>query len=1548
MDQLRRPRLKRSRRVARIVVRSLVALLVFIVAVPILALAALRIASVRAFVTKRVDSALAGTFRGRIHLRELARIDLGGVRLSGSIDDPSGRTVVRFENAEVDLNVPSLIVGVVRGGGSPNLIGIDRLTLKHGEIRLIDDGHGSPTLARAFEPRTPSPPSASSKPSPRVELRRIVLDHVWVHGALASTPWIDTDLSRLAASFVMDANAMRVDLEHVKLDARFAPLNPHGSLKATALLPAGNAPPDVTGEYHGTVAGTDLDAKGAFEKQRVDADVSLPSVDAATLARFAPELALKGTVSAAAHVVGPLDGLAVNAEIQGEQVGSLRASGTAGVTEPQHAALKLEVNRLNAAAIAPTAPETRVDANATLDAKMNAGRWQGSYELALPSAVVSGQTLPRFATHGTAGGKGSNARVEGEASLNESGIDTTISYRITNESARGQVDASLRTKLADPPRLEHLAGVRTRGTVDARALFGWPSNAVDATASVDLQGLEHSAVRTGRLKAKLTAQGSVARLDFTADVAALKLQALGRTFDAAHVRAAGTPADVMVGVRLEAPEHQGLSAHAEVKSAQGAFELVGPSAAFSDRDGAIALSAERVNVAGGDLAVERFVLDGAGHAAGSLRLRRGQLDGDVETHELELERFLRLAGVSSPIKSAHASLDARFTGDTRARGEGSIKGTVTDIGYGRVTGGWASLDLELAKTGAVSGMVETELVRGAKIVVGIDDIVPTELGSGKSWAPAGRVRVSGKLDLTCMSPLIGAFPAIPVEDAKGSVDIDLAYDRENVDAFPELKARVRTHDLVLVGRRELRQNIDTPAQAIAAAPTVYRGLDVGLTLGLDEQNPRLAVLGDLYDEHGTLLHVDASAGPWLDQNIKAVVAGLRNAPLDVKASVPARKLRLLPAAIRPLSMRGTVGGDATFDGSIAHPHLVLDARASRLASLSERLAGEHHPTATVIAHTEYAQSGGKLEIIAQHEKEKAVDVRASWDGDALLAATSPEERRRLKLKADVLLADLDLETIPALKNRQVEGTVSGTAHVEYGADKRVLSADFAAHPLRVGQAAMDRVNIALSATPSKVGAAVVVRGKSGSLDAKLDSGMRWPVGGAPSLEGAIRASLAARDFRLATLEPLLGSAVNELDGKLNAELSATVDGGNVQLRGKGQLTEGVVQLPAIGQRFDDINAKIDVEPTQLVMRDLSAHGVTGAVHGNARIEVDQHLALKQATAELDIPKNKKLPLTVQGVAIGDAWGHVETRIVSHPDKTEVAIKIPELHLFVPDSGGADVQDLAPDEQVRVGFRRSDAKFVALPVQPLAKPSENPTPLDLTVELGKQVSVKKGDLVTAEVTGKIQVHVADKTDVTGQISVKGGTLDVSGKRFEIESGTVTFTGGDPSNPTVSATARWDAPAGYAVYATYTGTAKKGSLNLRAEPPLSQEEIFNLILFGTPEGSVSSGSGDTATSAVGVAGGTATKGINRALSDFTHLDIQARIDTSTGDSRPELMVPVNKFVSARLTRAVGEPPPGTSPDRTFVTLELRLKRYWVLSAMFGDRGASALDLVWRRHY
>jgi translocation and assembly module TamB len=261
-------------------------------------------------------------------------------------------------------------------------------------------------------------------------------------------------------------------------------------------------------------------------------------------------------------------------------------------------------------------------------------------------------------------------------------------------------------------------------------------------------------------------------------------------------------------------------------------------------------------------------------------------------------------------------------------------------------------------------------------------------------------------------------------------------------------------------------------------------------------------------------------------------------------------------------------------------------------------------------------------------------------------------------------------------------------------------------------------------------------------------------------------------------------------------------------------------------------------------------------------------------------------------------------------------------------------------------------FVPLAVLPLvpggkgeggATPSR---PLVVEIALGNVV-IDRDRSVTAQLTGHLQLQAADTTQLTGRIEVRGGRLDVQGKRFEIERGVVTFDGGDPGNPTITATARWDAPD-YSVYADYVGDVKTGRIKLRAEPPLTQDQIASLLLFGSPEGSAGGGDSSTASLAVSVAGDTAAQGLNHALDKLTNLDVSARIDTTTGSARPELVFQVSPRVAARVTRAIGAPAAGESPDRTFLTLELRLKRAWALSALVGDRGASALDLIWRRRY
>jgi translocation and assembly module TamB len=209
-------------------------------------------------------------------------------------------------------------------------------------------------------------------------------------------------------------------------------------------------------------------------------------------------------------------------------------------------------------------------------------------------------------------------------------------------------------------------------------------------------------------------------------------------------------------------------------------------------------------------------------------------------------------------------------------------------------------------------------------------------------------------------------------------------------------------------------------------------------------------------------------------------------------------------------------------------------------------------------------------------------------------------------------------------------------------------------------------------------------------------------------------------------------------------------------------------------------------------------------------------------------------------------------------------------------------------------------------------------------------------------------------VRGQIHLERGKLELQGKQFTIDHGVVSFAGDDPANPTIFASTYWDAPDGTRVHADFSGHATAGKLDLRSEPPLTQDEILSLILFGSPDGSFGAEPApgqreSTGAMAAGLAAGLVTQGLNKAISGITTADITTRVDTSNANSpRPELAVQISRTVSARLGYKLGVPAPGENPDRTELTLDWRCIRNWSLVAVVGDQGSTALDVLWRLRY
>jgi translocation and assembly module TamB len=330
------------------------------------------------------------------------------------------------------------------------------------------------------------------------------------------------------------------------------------------------------------------------------------------------------------------------------------------------------------------------------------------------------------------------------------------------------------------------------------------------------------------------------------------------------------------------------------------------------------------------------------------------------------------------------------------------------------------------------------------------------------------------------------------------------------------------------------------------------------------------------------------------------------------------------------------------------------------------------------------------------------------------------------------------------------------------------------------------------------------------------------------------------------------------------------------------------------------------------------------------------------------------------VQMGDLYGEMQIAADSSADGrvTNVVVDVPTAHVRMPDKSPHNVQPLDEPKKVRVGTFRAPGQFVTLPIdgEDLDEPEDgkpSTTRTNVTIRLGKDVMIERGQDVRVALEGNPQILISDTVRMSGQIRLRSGSLEVQGKRFEIEKGTVTFIGDDPGNPNVVVTAAWTAPDGTRVMADFTGPLKTGKVTLRSEPGRPQDEILALILFGTADGSAATPyaqpSPDGATRAGTAAGGLAAGGLSQGLDKLTGLDVEAKVDTSdSANPRPEVELRVARDISLEIAFVLGTPPPGTNQDRTFATVDWRFMRNWSLATTFGDQGSSIADVIWRYRY
>ncbi|HEY8075929.1 MAG TPA: translocation/assembly module TamB domain-containing protein [Labilithrix sp.] len=1528
-------RKSRARRVLGVIGAVVGTTVVFVSGTAAAAVLHLDVPATRRLVATQLTNVLHHQFKGEVAVERIGHLGIFGVSgVRVSVTDPQGVRVLHVDGAHAKVGTLALARSALFGKG-PIRIPVEDVGIDHVDAAIDADPSGKGLrLATAFEPlKEPEPHLVDQSKSRgvRVEAPSVGLRHAWVHGAPAEgAPAIDAEIHDLVAKAQVDPEATEAEIVKVGLVARDLPPRGgalRGAITAHAKLPT-EGQPVVSGTFDGDVLGARTTADARMDGQRVDARLDIVNVTAGELRHGLGEvpLAQPATLHAEAHGDLPHVSAAAHAQV-GAGVVDVDAAIDTGTTTMIRATTR--ARHVDLKAILASAPQSDLGLDARGGVAIGGGL-HGEIAVDTLPGTLEGDAVPPAKLHATI----APDAISASARISDDRLPTDITVAKLGDVVEARIDARA-PELHRLPKIGRL--VSGTAKVHGEGRLDLETKTFAARAEVTGARIAQGAKQIDQLLARARASGTIDRPIVDADV---------------HLTG--------VHVGLEAKQ---IDAQARV---QPSPELVVTDAQVDVQQNGVTAEIKAGRIAiGKRMAVEDASIAGLGEPLKLAMTKDArELRVIADTEGLDLHRVAALLGKEGTLKDGRLVLHGDVAlHDKDATGEVHL--AVDRLATDRVRGGAARVDARILGRD-VDVTMRANLGQDGEI-----ELTTREIAIGgapmdpASWAHArGTVDLKGHVDLGRVADIVPP-ESLPFGELRGRLVVAGHASRKSPNEPPDVSLSLYTLGLVAAAKTDIQPPHDG-TRVRGPAPWRTMDLDVEADLRTHAQTNQGELALRFVDRKGAIAALDMKASVPFDAILRdpsRAVAEVESAPMRVKLVLPKRALDALPTVLGTKSYAGTVEAELDVEGTALDPR--VDFTAHLRGAKGAALPLDKTADSDVVFR--YDGKNADLGVQVATGGKKVLDLAAH--ADAVLAdALHPKPGKELAWdgRARVVLDGLPLEALDPIASRHVRGTLSGEANLDGLHQDAALHAQFESKDLKIGRAHYKNLTAKVDAANGAFDAHARLEQTDGYADVRAKAAMSWGARVAPELDRTkpIEAAIDAKAFRVAAAQPFLKGILEGLDGRLDANANAKLGPGpgDVQMQGKVALRDGTMHITAIGEELRDARFTVTLAPDGTVkLQDFAAKGIEGELSGDAQAKL-RGFGLESALANFHIPDKKPLDVTVQGTPIGRIHGDVHVKANATPDMSKVTVNVdvPTLGVELPQSMKNGVQDLAKEKDVRVGTFRTQKDFVELPLNgadleknDTTTAKAGGTTLDLAVHIG-EATIVRGNQARVVLGGDPHIVVTDKARVTGQIHLKEGKVDVQGKEFEIDKGTVTFQPDDPGNPIIVATAAWTAEDGTKVFADFVGPVKTGKVELRSEPPRPKNEILALVLFGTADGmnGVPPPPGrqpdGTTRAATAVGGGFAAQGLTEALDDLTGVQASARIDTTHSDNpRPEVEIQVAKAISVEFAHVLGTPPI-SQPDTNYATLDWRFKRNWSLETTVGDRGSAMVDAVWQKRY
>ncbi len=1448
------PRFDRALRALRFVAATVASALTFVLALGAGAAFHADLPTARRLAVAEINAALSAVFTGRIVLESVAGLGVAGARgVDARLVAADGTTLAIARGARARIEPVALVRSLLRGAGDLQ-VGVFGIDVESLDVSLDADEAGKLKLQTALEPTRPSPsspPSAGAGRPLRLELPDIAVRHAFVHGRMKGIPAIDADLDALRGSLRVDPTGVFVAVTRADLVARAMPqrANPIGAVAVHVAIPSANGRPvglDVS--FDGSIGNIPATVRLALDGDRLDAVLDVPEVPDERVRALFPQAPVHRPAAGHAEAHGELPSVTITARLTAGAA-EATAKATLALARAFGATGGIDVRGVDLNEMVPGAPPSSLSLHGDfrVDTKED-GTLHGHFTAAVPGGDVGGQFVPAATLRGdftqlTPSSRGASG----------DGLEVTVQGVVAEPGAPTEVVAALRTDGPVPivrfqakTRIDWLAKVkRVGGLGPGRAQIQMAGTVTfastpsfDATLDADIQALEHPPVYSEEARVTAHAFGPFADARLTAAIDADGVRAASYAFRRGRVTAAGALSAETVTLVLEGDGGPGVRARATVSLAN-ALRLTNAELDLARGDKALHATAKEVRIDPSGIRVVGGSLTGLGEpASASLDTRPGSLVVQGSSKGVDLEALGYLLGLEDNLRKGRLS----FAIDLSARpdgADGSVMANLENGSFGSLDGlsGHVEAQMDGRK---VTGELTSALRDVARLNVSELDV---ELGGkgaldGTAWRRAwGSLRVDGQVDLAKGAALLPPN-ALPLSRLEGQLTLQAHVRRDDeADITPDVAIALKTFGLRVAPRRAPDGKGDKTTLVAPPAWDLF-GIDLQVDAQADGASGFAEVAARLVDKEGVLVSLDAKSAALPYERLFASSDGaldlLKDVPFSALLVAPSRRLDRLPDILQPAGARGEAEARLAIEGTCRKPAVELTATAhgARLAvspivrAVDAKLTGKYDGTS------------GDWVLEARPSKSGVVHADLHVNAKVEDFFSQPAAQAPWDASGTATFTGFPLGAIAFLNDRQVRGQTSGRVELTgLHKDARVI-ANLSLKDLTVATAPSSAGSFHATLDGHSLEARAHLEQNGALVTATARVATRWGTAMAPSVDssGPAVATLQARQLHASLFAPFVGSVLDELDGLIDADAQiALAPEKKPEMSGTITLRDGLVEVTALGEEFHAVKARLRLTPDGVLrLEDAAASGTTGRLTASGVARLDG-LALLDAEAAVKIDHDDAIPLDLQGSSLGTVYGQFNLKAKTAADRQTMSLNVdvPLLHVALPEASTHSVQEL--DEagpETHAGIYLAPGRFVALALdgfdtqqqeQAVATAAQPSSTLTVDVHLGQNVEIERGTDLRVELEGNVTSKVAQANEVTGRVVLKGGKLDVQGKSFEIQSGTVTFLG-DPSNPEVNVTAGWTASDGTRVYADYIGPLKTGKVILRSEPIRPQNEIL----------------------------------------------------------------------------------------------------------------------------